>query len=63
MDADKTHITNITKQDLREIAAAANAYGGEGIDVKLTADGLEISIDKNQLAYWIKYVVAGNSLK
>ena len=41
MTADKQHITQITKQDLREIADAANSYGGDGINVNRTGDGLE----------------------
>ena len=63
MTADKQHITQITKQDLREIADAANSYGGDGINVNRTGDGLEISIDKEQLSRWVRVLIRGGKLQ
>lgn len=63
MKPGKKYLTQITSQDLREIADAANAFGGDGIDVKRTQDGLEISIDKEQLSRWIRVVVQGGKLQ
>ena len=63
MKADKRYITQITKQDLKEIADAANAHGGDGIDVKPTADGLEISIDKEQFSRWVRILIDGGKLQ
>ena len=45
MDGKKRYITQITTKDMQEIAAAANAHAGDGIDVIPTSEGLEISID------------------
>ena len=63
MKPDKKYLTQITSQDLREIADAANAFGGDGINVQRTQDGLEISIDKEQLSRWIRVVVQGGKLQ
>ena len=63
MKADKRYITQITKQDLKEIADAANSYGGDGIDVKPTANGLEISIDKEQFSRWVRVIMQGGKLQ
>ena len=62
MNANKKYITEITRTDLREIADAANAYGGNGIDVHRTGQGLKIEIDRQQLVRWIKAVVAGRNI-
>ena len=45
MSPDKKYLTEITRNDLREIAMAANAHGGDGINVMPSNGGLEISID------------------
>ena len=62
MDANKRHITDITRRDLAEIAAAANAHGGDGIDVAPTKDGLEISIDRGQFTRWVKTIMNGGNI-
>ena len=46
MDGDKKYITQLSAQDLKEIAMAANTHSGEGVDVIPTNEGLEISIDR-----------------
>lgn len=63
MNPNKSHITQITRRDLEEIARAANSYGGDGINVLKKDEGLEISIDKIQLERWIKVVVNGGHLQ
>lgn len=63
MRPDKKYIVQVTGKDMREIADAANAHGGEGVIVDRTQDGLEISIDKVQLTRWIRIVIAGGVLQ
>ena len=63
MKPDKKYLTQVTIQDLREIADAANSFGGDGINVRRTQDGLEISIDKAQLSRWIRVVMDGGKLQ
>lgn len=60
MDANKSYVTQITKNDLKEMADAANTHAGEGIVVTPTKDGLEISIDRQYLKMCIKACIAGN---
>ena len=62
MDANKSHITDITRRDLEEVAAAANSYGGDGIDVDRTNDGLRISVDRGQLARWVRTIMNGGNI-
>ena len=63
MKADKKYLTQVTRQDLSEMADAANSYGGDGIDVKRTQDGLEISIDKAQFTRWVRILMNGGKLQ
>lgn len=63
MDPNKRFVTSLTRQDIREIADAANAYAGDGIDVIRTPDGLEISIDKMQFTRWVKTIIEGGKLQ
>lgn len=62
MDANKRHITDITRRDIKEIADAANAYGGDGIDVERTNDGLKVSVDRGQLTRWVKTIMNGGNI-
>ena len=62
MDCEKRYITEITRRDLKEIAMATNAHGGDGIDVTPGEDGLEISIDRGQLTRWVKTIVNGGTI-
>ena len=62
MDADKKHITDITRRDLKEIADAANSYGGDGLDVVRTNDGLRVSVDRDQLTRWVKTIMNGGNI-
>ena len=62
MDADKKFITQISKKDLQEIAKAANAYSGDGINVTPTDAGLEIAIDKEQFSRWVHVIINGGKL-
>lgn len=57
MTIDIKHITEISRSDLRQIAAAANLHGGDGIDVTPTDAGLEISIDLEFLAMMVKRII------
>ena len=63
MNANKKHLTEISGSDLREIAAAANAQGGDGIVVSTVGDRMEISIDKNAFEHWVKVIMQGGNLK
>lgn len=62
MDSRKRYITQLTVKDMAELAAAANAHGGEGIDVIPTADGLEISIDRSKFTRWVKTIINGGAI-
>ena len=45
MDANKKHITEITRQDLEDLAAATHIVAGEGILVSKANGCIVISID------------------
>ena len=62
MDGRKRYITQITTKDMQEIAAAANAHAGDGIDVIPTSEGLEISIDRAQFTRWVKTIMNGGTI-
>ena len=62
MEAKKQYITEITSKDLEEIAAMANAYPGDGIELMRNPDGMEISIDRGQLTRWVKTIMAGGNI-
>ena len=62
MDKNKRYITQITRADLRDIADAANAYGGDGIDVHKTQNGLMVEIDRAQLTRWVKTIINGGHI-
>ena len=62
MNANIRHITDLTRRDLKQIADAANAHGGDGIDVVSTGEGLEISIDRDQFTRWVKTIMNGGSI-
>ena len=62
MDRNKRYITQITRADLRDIADAANAYGGDGIDVSKTENGLMVKIDRDQLTRWVKTIINGGNI-
>lgn len=51
------YITQLTKQDLREIADAVNVIGTNIVIVTPTADGLEVSLDRDQLRQTIKRII------
>ena len=62
MNSNKKYITEITGSDMREIAMAANAHGGDGIDVSKKDSGLEISIDLKFLQEVVLRILRGQSL-
>lgn len=49
MDSNKSYLTQLNKQDLKELADVANIHAGEGIDLVRGSDGIEISIDRQYL--------------
>lgn len=53
MTPNKRYITQISKDDLREIAAAANMKAGDGIELVPDPSGIIVRIDKEQLKRWI----------
>lgn len=50
MKKDLTHITQLTKRDLQEIANATNPQSGFLINIEKSSDGLKFSIDPKALA-------------
>ena len=62
MDGDKKYITQLSAQDLKEIAMAANTHSGEGIDVIPTSEGLEISIDRAWLTRCVRKIMNGEPI-
>lgn len=62
MDANKKHITDLTRRDLKEIADAANAHPGDGIDIERTNDGLRVSVDRGQFTRWVKTIMNGGNI-
>lgn len=62
MDGKKKYLIQITGSDLREIAMAANAHGGDGINIVPCDNGLEISIDLQFLQEVVLRILRGQSL-
>ena len=62
MDANKSHITEITRKDLEEVAGAANMYPGDGVEISRNPDGFEIKIDRGQLTRWVKTIINGDTI-
>lgn len=50
MKKDITHITQLTKHDLQEIANATDPKAGFCINIEKSSDGLKISVDQKALA-------------
>ena len=50
MKKDITHITQLTKRDLQEIANATDPQPGFLINIERSSDGLKFSIDPKALA-------------
>jgi len=62
MKADKQYITQITSEDLKEIAEAANIHGSDGIILSKDGDGLAVSIDKQALRMWVNEIIKGKEI-
>ena len=62
METDKQYLSQVTKNDMKEIAEAANAYAGAGIDIQRNPDGMEISIDRSQFTRWVKVIMNGGTI-
>ena len=62
MESNKKYVTEITGSDLKQIAAAANAYPGVGINIERTDEGLEISVDREQLSRWVRTIIDGGKI-
>lgn len=50
---DKRYITDVTRRDLEEIAAATNPVAGPGIRIDKTGDSIRFRVDEQQLKFWI----------
>ena len=50
MKKDITHITQLTKHDLQEIANATDPQAGFCINIEKSNDGIKISVDQKALA-------------
>ena len=55
-----THITNLSRRDLTEIAQAANMKGGPGIIVEPQGDKYVIKVDQNWLVRVLDKLRSGN---
>ena len=62
MEPNKKYLIQITGSDLREIAMAANAHGGDGINIVPCDNGLEIAIDLQFLQEVVLRILRGQSL-
>lgn len=62
MDKNKRYITQLSGTDMREIADAANIHAADGIDIVRTPEGLEVSIDRDQLTRWVKTIINGGNI-
>ena len=62
MKADKRYVTQLSAMDLQEIAMAANSHGGDGVDVRPTHDGLEISVDREWLTRCVRKIMNGEPI-
>lgn len=52
------YITQISRQDMSDIVDAVQIYGGDGIIVDKTKNGLEIRLDDEYINFIIKKVIA-----
>lgn len=62
MEPNKQYITQITSRDLKEIAEAANAHPGDGIEIERTENGMLIRIDRGQFERWVKTIINGGNI-
>lgn len=62
MDSNKTYVTQISKKDLEEIADVCNIHAGIGIEITRTDQGLEVSVDRDQLTRWVRKILQGGSI-
>ena len=62
MEPNKQYITQINTRDLKEIASAANAYSGDGIEIERTENGMLIRIDRGQFERWVKTIINGGNI-
>lgn len=62
MESNKEYITQITRDDLKQIADVANMHPGDGIEITPASTGLEISIDRGQFTRWVKTIMAGGNI-
>ena len=49
MDANIKYITEISAQDLRELAALTHLEEGDGIVIQRNGDGIKIGLDRDKL--------------
>lgn len=56
------YITGITKEDLAKIFEVANVEVGAGIDIRRENGRAKISVNQNQLKYWIRAFAANGGL-
>lgn len=58
----KRYITQLSKDDMKAIAAAANMHAGVGLEINNDGNGLEISIDKQTLRMFVRAIIAGKEI-
>lgn len=53
MNAGVEYVTQLTREDLKEIAQACNLESGIGIVIERREDSIRISVDQSQLKRWM----------
>ena len=53
MTGDEKYIAQMTRDDLKKIAALTNITVEPGVKITPTSNGLKIGIDKQQLKLWL----------
>jgi len=62
MKADIKYITQISANDLKEIAGVVNMETGDGIQIDRSQSGVRISIDKQAIRMWVQTIINGGQI-
>ena len=53
MTGNEKYLSELTREDLKRIAACTNISFAPGVTIDRTANGIKIGIDKQQLKLWM----------
>lgn len=62
MQTDVKYITQLSSNDLKEIANVVNMETGEGIQIDRSKSGMRISVDKQAIRMWVTTIINGGEI-